>query len=123
MATVIIGCKTPNGFWMEHEGVKVKINGTQSEDGFIMVEKGVTVGITYDVDKSLWDAWRTKFANHPLVSGSEPYKEPFVFEAKSESSAKAQAKETKSVKTGLEQKTPAELEKVAGAKKDQSADE
>lgn len=117
MATVIIGCKTPNGFWMEHEGVKVKINGTQSEDGFIMVEKGLTVGITYDVDKSLWDAWRTKFASHPLCA------EQFVFEAKSESSAKAQAKETKSLKTGLEQKTPAELEKVAGAKKDQSADE
>lgn len=122
MATVIIGCKTPNGFWMEHEGVKVKINGAKSEDGFVIVEKGVTIGITH-VEKSLWDAWRTKFASHPLVCGSKPYNEPFVYEDKSESNIKARAKETKEVKTGLEQKTPAELEKVAGAKKDQSADE
>lgn len=117
MATVILGCKTPNGFIMEHNGVSVKINGTQSQDGIIMVERGLTVGVTHDVPKELWDAWRTKFAKHPLCA------DQFVFEAKSESSAKAQAKEMKSVKTGLEQKTPQELEKVAGAVKEQVSPE
>ena len=118
MATVILGCKTPNGFIMEHEGVSIKINGTQSEDGVVMVERGLTIGVTDNVPKDLWDAWRAKFADHPLVAGSKPYNEPFVFEVKSEASAKARAKETKEVKTGLEQKTPQELEKISGAKKD-----
>lgn len=115
MATVILGCKTPNGFTMELNGKAVKINGSASEDGIIIYEKGEAIGITHDVDKSFWDAWRTKFAKHPLVAGSKPYNQPFVFEAKSEASLKAQAKEMKSVKTGLEQKTKAELDKVAGA--------
>lgn len=111
MATVILGCKTPSGFTMELDGRSHVINGAQNQDGgVIIVERGHQIGITHEVDKSLWDAWRKKFANHPLV------KNGFVFEAKSENSAKAQAKEMKEVKTGLEQKTKAELEKVAGAK-------
>lgn len=117
MSKVILACKVPNGFIMELNGVSAKINGSNTEDGFIIVEKGETVGLTYDVDKSLWDAWRTKFASHPLCTNQ------FVYEAKSEASAKAQAKEMKAVKTGLEQKTPDELEKVAGAKKDKSVEE
>lgn len=123
MSKVILACKVPNGFIMELNGVSAKINGSNTEDGFIIVEKGETIGLTYDVDKSLWGAWRSKFASHPLVAGSKPYNQPFVYEVKSEASAKSQAKEMKEVKTGLEQKTPDELEKVAGAKKDKSVDE
>ena len=117
MSKVILGCKTPNGFIMEVDGISKKINGSKTEDGLITFERGETIGITYEVDKSLWDAWRSRYANHPLCAKG------FVFEAKSESSLKAQAKEMKEVKTGLEQKTPEELEKVAGAKKDKSANE
>ena len=120
MATVILACKTPAGFIMEVNGVKLQINGYNSKENVIRYDNGQLIGITYDVPKDFWDAWRAKHVNHPLVAGSEPYKQPFVFEAKSEASVKAIAKETKEVKTGLEQKTVAELEKVAGAKKDNS---
>lgn len=117
MATVILGCKHPTGFVMEVDGVSKVINGSMTEFGTIAFERGEQIGITSDVDQGLWNAWRTRFANHPLCAKG------FVFEAKSESNLKAQAKEMKEVKTGLEQKTPAELEKVAGAKKDKSVDE
>lgn len=113
MATVILASRLPNDLKMEVNGTVVKINGSQSQDGIVFFERGETIGITNDVDKSFWDAWRTKYAKHPIVANG------FIFESKSESSAKAQAKELKNEKSGLEQKTPAELEKVAGAKKEE----
>ena len=116
MATVILGCKIPNGFVMEVDGKSQRINGSHTQYGTIMYDRGEQVGVTHDVDKDLWDAWRKRHANHPLHAKGH------VFEAKSESSVKAIAKETKEVKTGLEQKTPEQHEKVAGAKKDQSAE-
>lgn len=110
MAEVIIACKTSGGVTMELDGIKKVIHGFASEDNMIMFEKGEAIGITYGVDKSFWDAWRTKFANHPLLANG------FIYEAKSEASAKSQAKEMKEVKTGLEQKTKKELESVSGTK-------
>lgn len=117
MATVILGSKLPNDLAIEVNGVTKKINGAQSQDNMIFFERGQAIGITYEVDKSFWDAWRTKFVKHPLVSKG------FIFESKSEASAKAQAKDMKEVKTGLEQKTVDELEKVSGAKQDKSVQE
>ncbi len=109
MSTVIIACKTPSGFTMELNGKEIKINGSNTEDGMIVFERGEQIGITYDVPKDFWDAWRKKFADHPLNTGG------FVFETKSEKSAKDQAKDEKGNKTGLEAKTKEELSKVAGA--------
>lgn len=111
MATVIIGCKVPNSLIIEYKGKSAKINGSQSEDGMIMFEKGEHIGITYNVDKELWDNWREVHKNHPALVNQH------IFETKSENSAKAQAKELKGNKTGLEQKTSEELTKVAGAGK------
>lgn len=111
MATVMIGCKLPNGLIIEYGGKSAKINGSQSEDGIIIVEKGEHIGITYDVDKELWEKWREVNKKHPVCVNQH------IFETKSENSAKSQAKELKSNKTGLEQKTPEELTKVAGAGK------
>ena len=112
MSKVILGCKVPNGFVMEVDGISKSINGAHTEYGTIAYDRGEQIGITSDVDKSLWDAWRAKHADHPLC------KNGFVFEAKSEASLKAQAKETKEVKTGLEQKTPEQHERSTGAKPD-----
>ena len=117
MATVVLGCKVPNGFVMEVDGISKRINGAHTEYGTIAYDRGEQIGITSDVDKSLWDAWRARHANHPLCAKGH------VFEAKSEASVKAIAKETKEVKTGLEQKTPEQHERVAGAKKDKGAEE
>lgn len=111
MSTVIICCKEPSGFIMEVQGKSVKINGYNSEDGFIMFERGQKIGITHDVDESFFDAWLLAHKDHPLNTGG------FVFKSKSEKSAKDEAKEKKDEKTGMEQKTEAELDKVAGATK------
>lgn len=109
MSNVIVSCKTPNGFIMEVNGVTQKINGFNSEYSILVYEKGAAIGITHDVNEDFWKAWLSKHKNHPLVTGGH------VFISKSENSARSQAKEMKAEKTGMEQKTKAELEKVAGA--------
>lgn len=110
MSTVIVSCKDGAGFDMEVNGVIVKINGYNSKS-IMMIEHGEQIGVTYDVDEAFFDAWYAKHKDHPLCSGG------FVFKSKTEKSAKDEAKEKRSVKTGTEQKTPQELEKVSGAVK------
>lgn len=122
MSTVIIACKLPAGITMGLEGKSIKINGSNDKENFVRYEGGELVGITYNVPKDLWDAWRKKFADHPLVCGSYPYNEPFLFESQSEKSVRDRAKETKEVKTGLEPKTKEELSKVAGATENKEVD-
>ena len=111
MATVIVSCKLPAGIIMEVNNVQKKINGYNSEDGMIVYERGSAIGITYDIEESFFDSWAEANKGHPLISGDAP----FIWKTSSENNAKAQAKETKEVKTGLEQKTKDELEKTYGA--------
>ena len=108
MSKVIVSRKTPNGFLMEVNKQTVVINGYNSDDSLIIV-KDKTVGITYDVDEAFFDKWVEQNKTHPLYTGG------FVFKTKDERSARSQAKEKANLKTGLEQKTKAELDKVAGA--------
>lgn len=119
MATVIVSCKLPAGITLEVDGVQQKINGYNNEDSIIIYEKGQRIGVTYDVDESFFDKWVSQNKQHPLIANEAP----FIWKSKNESNAKAQAKDTKDEKTGLEQKTPSELEAVAGAKKDKLSEE
>lgn len=111
MATVMIACRLPAGVTMDIDGVKTKINGYNTQDSFIMVDRDQKVGLTV-VDKDDWDKWRE------IHKKREIFVNQHIYETKSESSAKAQAKELKGVKSGLDQKTTQELDKATGAKKD-----
>lgn len=109
MSTVIVCCKTPNGFIMEVDKKEIKIHGVNSKESIMMVQQGQAVGVTYDVPKDFWEKWLAAHKNHPLnTSGS-------VFVSESERSAKAKAKDEKERKTGLEPKTKEELSKNGGA--------
>lgn len=112
MATVTIACRLPNGLTLEVDGVKKTINGYNSVASSLIVGEHNKIGVTEDVDKSFWDKWREIYKDHPICVNQH------VYETKSESSAKAQAKELKGVKSGLDQKTTQELDKATGAKKD-----
>ncbi len=76
-----------------------------------MVDRDEKIGLTTDVDKSFWDKWRETYKDHPICVNQ------YVYETKSESSAKAQAKELKGVKSGLDQK-PHKSRQSYWAKKD-----
>lgn len=117
MSTVILACKTPNGFIMEVNGVKLTINGYNSKENVIRYEGAELIGITYDVPKDFWDAWRKIYVNHELCA------KQFVFEERSEKSVKDKAKELKDQKSGMEQKTKEQLSAVAGVKEDKSSPE
>lgn len=112
MSTVTIACRLPAGLTLEVDGIKKKINGYNSPDGFVMVDRDEKIGLTTDVDKSFWDKWRETYKDYRICTNQ------YIYETKSESSAKAQAKELKGVKSGLDQKTTQELDKATGAKKD-----
>ena len=116
MASVIVCCKTNAGFVMEVDGVSKTIHGYNSQDNLLRVVNGYEVGVTYDVDEGLFDKWVSIHKDHPLVSGG------FVWKDKSEKEIKAKAKDLKEVKTGMEQKTKAELDKVAGAKENKDTE-
>ena len=112
MSTVILACKTPAGFIMEVNGVKLTIHGYNSKENVIRYDGAELIGITYDVPKDFWDAWRKTYASHDLNVNQ------LVFEERSEKSVKDKAKELKSQKSGMEQKTKEQLSAVAGAKED-----
>ena|SRR5690625_181852 len=99
MSTVTIGCKLANGILMSAEVngklVEQRINGWNQN-----IIQGTEHGITHDVSKALWDAWREQFKESKLVKGG------FIFAHTSEKSVKAEAKEKKGNKSGTEQLTP-----------------
>ena len=96
MSTVTIGCKLPNGVLMSAQvggkEVECRINGWNQN-----LIQGTGHGITHDVPKDLWDAWREKFKDSKLVKGG------FVFAHAQERSVKAEANEKKGNKSGTEQ--------------------
>ena len=97
MSTVTVMCKTPNGFIMEVNGVAKQINGWNTQTGsIIQVAQLEKVGQTDDVDENFWNAWLSKYKDHPMVSNG------LVHAQSSANSAKAEAKERKGTKSGAE---------------------
>ena len=90
---VTIGCRLPHGLVIHHPlkpEHKVELAG---------INKAVIIGATHvttEVDGEFWDAWKLAHKDFaPLKSGA-------IFEAKSESEAKAVARELVKEKTGFE---------------------
>lgn len=85
---ILIGCKLPNGIILDVDGKTAELNG---------LNKSVIIGATYaltTLDADFWTAWKAQNLAYPaLVSGS-------IFEAASDSEAKAIVKDTD--KTGFE---------------------
>ena len=109
MSTVTVSCKTPNGFVMEVDGTRVNINGFNAkEHGQLLVIEGhEAVGLTHDVPEAFFKKWLEKFKDHPLHTNG------LVFADVSVNKVKAETKERKGVKSGMEPIDPAKLP-VAG---------
>lgn len=93
-ATVIVGCKLPNGVIMELGNKSVEINGANSSH----VVGGH--GITYDVDAEFFSAWMKAHEDRDMV------KNGFIFAHEKAAETKAQAKEQEENNTGLEPINP-----------------
>ena len=101
MATVVVSCKTPNGFIMEVDGVTQTINGWNSKEALVVILKdGTKAALTSDVDANLWDKWRSIYKYHELVANG------CVFAESTENTAKAATKERTGVKSGMEALDP-----------------
>lgn len=89
--TVTIGLKYSSGIVMEAQGHEpMHINGFNSA----VIIGGH--GLTYNVPKDLWEAWRAQFAKHPLVTNG------LIFAHEEEKSVKAEAEEKKATKSKTE---------------------
>lgn len=93
MATIVIGCKLPNGLTLVHPKLKharVTLAGLNSSKII-----GAT-HVTTEVDQEFWAAFKEAHKDYtPLTSGA-------IFEARNVTEAQAIAKERKAQKTGLE---------------------
>ena len=97
MSTVSVSLKYPNGILMQVGDKELKLNGWNAKESIIVpVGKVEKVGITEDVPAEFWKAWLEKFKDHPLVVNG------LIFASESNSRAKAESKERKGVKSGLE---------------------
>ena len=112
---IIIGCRLPHGIILRHPkdpAAEVELGG---------VNKSAIIGAdhyTTPVDAEFWEAWKAAHGEFaPLKSGA-------IFEAKTESEAKAVAKELADEKTGFE-KMPTDDAglKKAGIKKANKTDD
>jgi hypothetical protein len=93
MSTVTIGCKLPNGIYMESGELKrVRINGWNNNE-----IAGLSHGITRDVPADLWAAWSKEHAESKLI------KSGIVFAEETEKRAIDKAKDQKDNKSGHEQ--------------------
>lgn len=88
--TVVIGCKLPNGFFMQVGDAIHAINGFNASN----VIGGH--GITEDVPADLWAAWLAENKDRDLV------KNGFVFAHGDEKDTKAEAKEKAKTKSKTE---------------------
>ena len=104
MSTVTIGCKLPNGIFMQQGESRVRINGWNNN-----TIQGLAHGITYDVPASLWEAWSKEHAESKLVTGG------LIFAEESSSKVKAKAKDLKDQKSGHEQLPQIKVTDKAGA--------
>lgn len=92
MTTVTIGCKLPNGIFMDAGETRLRINGWNNN-----TIAGLAHGITRDVPETLWDAWRKEHAESKLVTNG------IIFAETSEKRAIDKAKDQKDQKSGHEQ--------------------
>lgn len=83
MSTVTIACKLSNGIYLDvgeqREEIKGFANGINDGNGF---------GLTYGVDKGLWDAWLAENKERALVKNGLIFAHEKVKETKSESKEK-----------------------------------
>lgn len=92
MTTVTIGCKLPNGIFMDAGETRLRINGWNNN-----TIAGLDHGITRDVPETLWDAWRKDHAESKLITNG------IIFAEVSEKRAIDKAKDQKDNKSGHEQ--------------------
>lgn len=92
MTTVTIGCKLPNGIFMDAGETRMRINGWNNN-----AIAGLAHGITREVPETLWDAWRKEHADSKLVANG------IIFAERSEARAIDKAKDQKDLKSGHEQ--------------------
>ena len=116
MDNIFVGSKLPSGLVLKHPSnpeVTVLIRGLNAAPR--MKPGGPPMIVPYmttEVDAAFWETWKLKHKDfQPLKSGA-------IFEAKSESHAKAVAKERVKEKTGFEPRAQEE----AGVKKADKAD-
>ena len=117
-ATVVIGCKLPNGLILEMGKVndenyqRVILNGSNARrvlgpDAVVIAGYGLTT-----IAKDFWDAWRKKNSKLKFV------RDGHVFEHTTEASARDHAKDMAGLRTGLEPVDP--LKPVLGRAPDGS---
>ena len=111
--TLTIGCKLPNGLICElgvfgSDGYqRVQLNGANSSN----IIGGY--GITENVSAKFWEAWVKKYGRLEFV------RKGLVFAERDLASARDQAKDFDSKKTGMERLDPKDVSKVApGAEAD-----
>lgn len=109
MATVIVGCKLPNGLILESPidpTIKVELNGINRE-----IIAGSGYGST-EVDAEFWKLWESQNKEFP------PYKSQAIFVARSAPDIAAKAKELKEELTDLEpMRTDGKDRRAKGVKK------
>lgn len=96
---VVVGCKLPNGIYIEVDKKRLKINGLNSATIF------GGHGITENVPKAFYDEWIKRNSNLKFV------KEGFIFAHVNAESTKDKARERKNEKTGFEPVDPKALPK------------
>lgn len=100
MSTVNIALKMPNGLVAEVQGKKITFNGWH--DNLI---KGAEFGVTEDVPKEFWEAWKEENKNMPLV------KNGYIFAQEKQKNLKAEIKDNAGRKAGTEQLDPNKMGK------------
>lgn len=99
-ATVVIGCKLPNGFFMQ---VGDKVHTIKGYNSAAVVGGH---GITDDVPADLWTAWLAENKDRDLV------KNGFVFAHGDDKDTKAEAKEKAKTKSKTEPLVPPKNDEV-----------
>lgn len=90
--TVTIGCKLPNGIYMDVAGQRVRINGWNAN-----VIQGLSHGLTEEVPADLWEAWQKEYADSPLLANG------IIFAEDTTKRASDKAKDEKEKSSGHEQ--------------------
>lgn len=105
MALISVGCKLPSGLHLDHEGVRVTLNGSNSSS--IIGGFGLT-----QVEQAFWDAWKKTHADF------EPLKQGLIFAQEKENNARAEASDKQALENGFEGIDPAKPgKKVKGIEK------
>lgn len=99
MATILIGCRLPNGLVLRHPDPARKDKTITLRGANEAQVKSVVIGQTYvttSVDADFWESWKKAYSDYgPLKSGA-------IFEARSDNEATAKARELSKEKTGFE---------------------